>query len=399
MYDLVVSDARLFPMTDGLVRSEHHAFAVRDGRIVAFDPPASASSRVRHDAAGACVLPGFIDCHTHALYAGDRMAEHAERLRGATYAEIAARGGGIQTTVRAVRAASAAELVRETRTRLAALASEGVTTVEVKSGYGLDLETELKMLQAIAALRGDPDVSVDLVATFLALHALPKGSAREAFVDDVIERWLPAVAATGLASAVDAYVEHIAFTADDLERLSAAARSHGLGLRAHTDQLSNQGGTARAAKLGALSCDHLEHAGPADIAALAASGTVAVLLPFAYYFLRDTQPPPVAQLRAAGVPMAVATDLNPGTSPCASLLTALHMATVLFGLSAEEALLGATRNAARALGLGDRGTLSLGQRADFAVWDLPGPEHLVYQMGGLRPTARFLLGVQKGEPE
>jgi imidazolonepropionase len=238
---------------------------------------------------------------------------------------------------------------------------------------------------------------VDVVATFLALHALPKGADRAAFVAEAIERWLPAVAAAGLARAVDIYVEHIAFSTDDLARLAAAARAHGLALRAHTDQLSNLGGTARAAGLGALSCDHLEHTSEADVAAMAQHGTVAVLLPFAYYFLRDTQPPPVAALRRAGVPMAVATDLNPGTSPCCSLLTALHLATVLFGLTAEEALLGATRHAAAALGLRDRGTLALGQRADFTVWDLSGPEHLVYQMGGLRPTARYLLGRQQGE--
>jgi imidazolonepropionase len=397
MYDLVVSNARLYPMDDGLVRSPHSGFAVRDGCIAAFDPPAATPARARHDAGGGCVLPGFIDCHTHALYVGDRMAEHGERLRGATYAEIAARGGGIQTTVRAVRAASEAELVHATWARLAALAREGVTTVEIKSGYGLDLETELKMLRAIAALRADPAAPVDVVATFLALHAVPQGADRTAFVTDAVERWLPAVAAASLARAVDVYVEHIAFSNDDLTRLAAAARSHGLALRAHTDQLSNLGGTARAAALGALSCDHLEHAGPADVAAMAAAGTVAVLLPFAYYFLRDTQPPPVAALRAAGVPIAVATDLNPGTSPCCSLLTALHLGTVLFGLTAEEALLGATRNAARALGLADRGTLSVGQRADFTVWDLSGPEHLVYQMGGLRPTARFLFGEPQGD--
>ena len=391
----MVSNARLFPMTDGLASSVHRAFAVRDGRIAAFDPPETAPTRARHDAAGGVVLPGFVDCHTHALYAGDRMAEHAERLRGATYAEIAARGGGIQTTVRAVRAASEAELISATRARLAALAAEGVTTVEIKSGYGLDLETELKMLRAIATLRADGPV--DVQATFLALHALPKGDDRAAFVTDAVERWLPAVASAGLATAVDIYVEHIAFSPDDLTRLAAAARHHGLALRAHTDQLSNLGATARAAKLGARSCDHLEHASETDVAAMAEHGTIAVLLPFAYYFLRDTHAPPVAALRRAGVPMAVATDLNPGTSPCCSLLTAMHLATVLFGLTAEEALLGATREAARALGLADRGTLALGQRADFTVWDLPSPEHLVYYMGGLRPVARFLLGVQKGE--
>lgn len=398
MYDLVVRNARIHDLAVGLAPSPAVAgctsFAVHDGRIVAFAPPADAVTRSTLDARGACVLPGFIDCHTHALYAGDRMAEHAERLRGASYAEIAARGGGIRTTVAAVRAASEPELVEQTLPRLAALLAEGVTTVEIKSGYGLDLATELKQLRAIARLRTHTRQAIE--PTFLGLHAVPqldgKGTDRTRFVAAVVDEWLPEVAATGLARTVDIYVEHLAFGVADLERLAAAAARLGLKLRAHTDQLSNLGGTKRAAELGALSCDHLEHTGSADIAALAAHGTVAVLLPFAWYFLRDTHLPPVAALRAARVPMAVATDLNPGTSPCASLLTALHMATVSFGLSAEEALLGATREAARALGLADRGTLSVGQRADFNLWAVPGPEFLVYQAGGLKPVATYIEG-------
>jgi len=394
MYDLVVRNARLHDLGHGLAPSPAlascSAFAVRDGRIAEFDPPADAPTRETLDARGACVLPGFIDCHTHALYAGDRMAEHAERLRGASYAEIAARGGGIRTTVAAVRAASEADLVEQTLPRLAALLAEGVTTVEIKSGYGLDLATELKQLRAIAALRARTRMGIE--PTFLGLHALPAGADRAGFVAAVVDGWLPEVAALGLARTVDVYVEHLAFELADLERLAAAAARHRLNLRTHTDQLSNLGGTRRAAALGALSCDHLEHSDAADVAALANHGTVAVLLPFAWYFLRDTRLPPVAALRAARVPMAVATDLNPGTSPCASLLTALHMATVSFGLTAEEALLGATREAARALGLADRGTLGLGLRADFNLWAVPAPEFLVYQAGGHRPVATYIEG-------
>lgn len=390
MYDLVVRNARIHAMADGLAAERHDAFAVRGGRVVAFDPPFEVAAHATLDARGALCLPGFIDCHTHALYAGDRMAEHAERLAGASYAEIAARGGGIQSTVRAVRAATEHELVAETRPRLAALLAEGVTTVEVKSGYGLDLATEVKQLRAIHALRNHTRQWLE--PTFLALHALPQGRERAAFVDEVIEEWLPAVAEEGLARTVDVYVEHLAFGVADLERLAVAAFGRDLKLRAHTDQLSNLGGTLRAAQLRALSCDHLEHTRGADVAAMAEHGTVAVLLPFAWYFLRDGHRPPVAELRAAGVPMAVATDLNPGTSPCASLLTALHMATVSFGLTAEEALLGATREAARALGLTDRGTLAIGQRADFTLWDIPGPEFLVYQCGGVKPVATYIEG-------
>jgi imidazolonepropionase len=390
MYDLVVRNARIHTMADGLAASSHSAFAVRGGRVAAFDPPFETAARATLDARGALVLPGFVDCHTHALYAGDRMAEHAERLAGATYAEIAARGGGIRTTVRAVREASEHELVEQTLPRLAALLAEGVTTVEVKSGYGLDLASEVKQLRAIHKLRNRTRQWIE--PTFLGLHALPHGADRARFVDEVVEEWLPAVADDRLAATVDVYVEHIAFSVADLERYAVAAHGRGLKLRAHTDQLSNLGGTLRAAQLRALSCDHLEHARGADVAAMAEHGTVAVLLPFAYYFLRDTHLPPVAALRRAGVPMAVATDLNPGTSPCASLLTALHMATVTFGLTAEEALLGATVHAARALGLADRGTLAAGQRADFTLWDVPGPEFLVYQSGGVKPVATYIEG-------
>jgi imidazolonepropionase len=337
------------------------------------------------------VLPGFIDCHTHALYAGNRMTEHVRKLEGESYESIARSGGGIRTTVAAVRAASIDELVEQTLPRIHALAREGVTCVEIKSGYGLALEQELKMLRAIRALA--QHVPVSIVPTFLGAHAVPADSKRGAYMEDVLERMLPAVAREGLAALADIFVERIAFDGGDLRRLAARAQTLGLGLHAHTEQLSALGGTALAAGLGALACSHLEHCTERDVEALAEHGTVAVLLPGAFYFLRETHKPPVAKLRELGVPMAVATDLNPGTSPIASLLTALHMSCVFFGLTPAEALLGATAHAARALGLqGERGRLALGLRADFTVWDVPAPEFLVYQLGGVFPRAVFVGG-------
>lgn len=391
MFDLLVKNARLHTLESGTGRVPQRSFAVRDGRIAALGPPPDAPARSVLDAQDQLVLPGFIDCHTHAVHAGDRMAEHAERLRGVSYAEIARRGGGIATTVAAVRAASESDLVAESLPRLRALVREGVTTIEVKSGYGLDLDSELKLLRAIG--RASQALRVELVPTFLGLHAVPRGVERARFVTEVIERHLPAVAATGLARAADIFVEHIAFDTNDMVRYFDAARSHGLAVKAHTDQLSNLGATTRAAELGALSCDHLEHTHEDDVRAMAAHGTVAVLLPGAFYFLRDTQLPPIAAFRQHGVPLAVATDLNPGSSPVASLLTAMHMATTLFGLTAEEALLGVTRHAARALGRRDIGHLAVGARADFTLWDLPGPEALVYQLGGLAPSSVHHRGV------
>jgi imidazolonepropionase len=390
MFDLVVQNARLHTLASGLGRAPQRSFAVRDGHIAALDPPADAKSRAVLDARDQLVLPGFIDCHTHAVYTGDRMAEHAERLRGVSYAEIARRGGGIATTVGAVREASVETLVRESLPRLRALLREGVTTVEVKSGYGLELEAELRQLRAVARVRAE--LRMELVPTFLGLHAVPGGMAREDFVHEVVEHILPAVATEGLATSVDVFVESIGFTVADMERLFAAARRLGLAVKAHTDQLSNLGATRRAAELGALSCDHLEYSTEDDARAMGEHGTVAVLLPGAFYFLRETKLPPIDAFRRHGVPMAVATDLNPGSAPVASLLTAMHMATVLFGLSAEEAVLGATREAARALGRRDLGTLAVGNRADFTLWDLPGPEALVYQLGGVLPTAVYHRG-------
>ncbi|NNF52747.1 MAG: imidazolonepropionase [Gammaproteobacteria bacterium] len=381
---------------DALV-SPAKVMAVRDGRIAALaesrddlDGPAD----VVIDAAGRVLLPGFVDCHTHAVFAGDRSEEHRMRLAGQSYEDIARAGGGIASTVRAVRAASEAALIDASQPRLQALMREGVTSVEIKSGYGLDLANELKLLRATKAL--GERLPLDISATFLGAHAVPHDRSKSEYLGEVIEIMLPEVAREKLASAADIYVENIAFDNDDLLRLAAAADKAGLRLRAHTDQLSNMGGTALAASLGALSCDHLEFSNTDDVAAMARHGTIAVLLPGAFYFLRESKKPPIAALRAARVPMAVASDLNPGTSPVASLLTCLHFATTLFGLSSDEGLLGITINAARAMGRGaEVGSLEIGKSANFCIWDIPSPDYLCYQLGGLTPAARFFQGQQQ----
>jgi len=393
VFDLVVHNARIHSFSAG-IGADAHSIAVKDGRIAAIDPPDTASAARRIDAKGRVLMPGFVDCHTHTVFAGERMAEHALKLKGATYEEIARAGGGIVSTVAAIRDASVEQLVDESLPRLNALAAEGVTTVEIKSGYGLSTELELRMLRAIAALREKSNVS--LVATFLGAHTVPKDRSKNEYLDEVLEQMLPAVAEERLADAVDIFVENIAFDVDDMKRLFDRARSLGLKLKAHTDQLSNMGATKIAAEYGALSCDHLEHANEDDIRAMAANHCVAVLLPGAFYFIRETRKPPVDLLRRHAVPIAIATDLNPGSSPVASILAAMHMSCIFFGLTAEEALLGATVNGARALGLMDRGALDIGKRADFTLWDIPAPEFLVYQLGGLRPAAICIQGHIQG---
>jgi imidazolonepropionase len=378
------------------------AVAVAGERIAWTGPssalPPGASAAVTWSVGGRVLTPGLVDCHTHLLFGGDRSGEWEQRLAGAGYEAIAAAGGGIAATMRATRAASDDELLDGAATRAATLAAGGVTTVEVKSGYGLDLDTELRMLRL--ARRLPERVPVDVVTTFLGAHAVPPEFAGDAdgYVGYVCDEVLPAVAAEGLADAVDGFCERMAFTAGQIDRVLAAAARLGLPVKLHADQLSDAGGAALAARHGALSADHLEHASPDGIAALAASGTVAVLLPGAAYVLRDDAAPPVEALRRAGVPMAVATDCNPGTSPLVSLPLAMHLACTRFGLTVAEAIAGATTHAARALGLaGEVGTIAAGARADLVVWDADRPAQLVYWVG-LEPVAavlkrgRFVVG-------
>ena len=380
--DRLWTNARLATMTgDGLGVIEDGAVASRDGRIIYAGPSADAPQAAETiDCTGRWITPGLIDCHTHLIHAGTRANEWAQRLEGATYEEIARAGGGILSTMRATRAASEAELVEIALPRLDALLAEGVTTVEVKSGYGLTIEDELKMLRAARSL-GDVR-HVRVTPTLLGAHALPPEYAGRAddYVDLVCERMIPA--AIGLADAVDAYCEGIGFTREQSARVLAAARQAGLSVKLHAEQLSALNGASLAARHGALSADHLEYADEADVQAMAASGTVAVLLPGAYYFMRETQLPPVDLFRARGVPIAIATDCNPGTSPTTSLLLMLNMAATLFRLTASEALRGVTANAANALGLsGEIGTLEPGKACDLAIWDITNPAELVYRIG------------------
>ena len=367
------------------------AIAIRGGRIAWVGPrdqlqATSWSAPVVTDARGLWITPGLIECHTHLVYAGDRSNEFAARLRGATYEEIARAGGGIVATMRATRAASEAELLAQSLPRARALASEGVTTLEVKSGYGLDLASEMKMLRV--AKRLGEELGIDVVKTFLGAHALPPEFAnrQEDYVRHVCDDMLPAVTAERLADAVDVFCERIAFTREQTERVFERARSLGLSLRLHADQLSDGSGGEIAARYAARSADHLEYVSDASLQLMARSGVVAGLLPGAFYFLRETRLPPIEKMRALGVQMAVSTDCNPGTSPIASLLLAMNMACVLFRMTAVEVLRGVTVNAARALGLGeDRGMLRVGMRADLAVWKLRHPEQLCAEVGTHRP--------------
>ncbi|WP_299323417.1 imidazolonepropionase [Parasphingopyxis sp.] len=386
--DTIWTDARLATMTQGmsgLDEIEDGMVAADGGRIVyagsvADAPALEAAETVTCD--GRWITPGLIDCHTHLVYAGNRAAEFEQRLAGADYEDIAKAGGGILSTVRATRAASREQLVADSRPRLADLVAEGVTTVEIKSGYGLTLADESKQLEAARALGEAMDCRV--ATTFLGMHSLPPE-----FTDDtdgyaahVCEEMLPAIAEAGLADAVDIFCETIGFTAAQTQRLFEASTALGLPVKIHAEQLSDSGGAALAAGFDALSADHLEYAGETAVAAMAESGTAAVLLPGAFYFLRETKLPPVELLRAHGVPISVATDCNPGTSPLTSLLLTMNMAATLFRLTVEECLTGVTRNAAGALGLSDEiGTLEAGKACDLAIWDVERPAELVYAIG------------------
>ncbi len=360
------------------------------GPRMALPPELAAQCTQTHDASGALITPGLIDCHTHLVYGGDRAQEFEQRLNGARYEDIARAGGGIVSTVRATRESTEASLAAQSRARLVQLVAQGVTTVEIKSGYGLALEPERKCLRVARALgQGLP---VQVRTTFLGAHAVPPEFAghTDNYLDEVL-RMLPLLHAEGLVDAVDAFCERIAFSPAQTQRLFEAARALGLPVKLHAEQLSDSGGAQLAAGFGALSCDHLEWLGADGAAAMARAGTVAVLLPGAFYFLRETRLPPVALLREHGVAMAVSTDCNPGTSPCTSLLLMLNMACTLFRLTPEEALAGVTRHAARALGQHDRGQLAAGLRADFVLWQARHPAELSYAMGS-NPRLQTVFG-------
>lgn len=353
------------------------------------DCPQPFLSAPRTSFAGRLVTPGLLDCHTHIVHGGHRAREFEMRLEGASYEEVARAGGGIVSTVSATRGASEQDLLAAARTRAEALIGEGVSVIEVKSGYGLDLETELKMLRVARAL-GDV-VPVRIVTSFLGAHAVPKGMEADAYITDICIPTLQAAHREGLVDAVDGFCEGIAFSPDQIERVFEAARSLGLPVKLHAEQLSHLGGTALAARYGALSADHVEYATQADAALLAEAGSVAVLLPGAFYTLHEEQKPPVQAFRDHKVPMAVATDWNPGSSPMGSLLLAMNMACTLFGLTPAEALAGTTRNAARALGLADCGQIAPGLRADLAIWDVEEPAELAYRIG-VNPLHRGIIG-------
>ena len=393
---MLLTHATLATMNGGYGLIPDAAVAL-DGHRIAWvgpmsDLPAAYRSLQALDCAGQLVTPGLIDCHTHAVYAGHRAVEFELRLKGASYEEIARAGGGILSTVTATRAASEDDLFAKALPRIDQLIASGATTIEVKSGYGLTIPDELKMLRV--ARRSAQARPVTVQTTHLAAHAIPpdyKGRAT-AYIAEVALPSLRQAHAEGLVDAVDAFCEGIAFSVDDLRPLFAEARALGLPVKLHAEQLSDLGGAAYAASHGALSADHLEYL-PADgIAAMARAGTVAVILPGAFYTLRESQLPPIAALRAAGVPMAVATDLNPGSSPLASLTLAMNMACTLFRLTPEEALLGATVHAARALGLTDRGRIAPGLRADLCLWDADHPAELAYRIGATPLHTRIFGG-------
>ena len=385
-FDTIWLDARLAtlaPGRPGLGLIEKGAVAARDGRIAFAGPMAelpsgwNAAQKISLD--GRWITPGLIDCHTHLVYAGDRAHEFELRLAGASYEEIARAGGGIVSTVKATRTASEDELVADSLPRLDALIAEGVTMIEIKSGYGLDRENETKQLRAARRLGHERDV--DVVTTFLGAHALPpEATDKDKFIDGVIAMILP-LAQEKLADAVDAFCEDIAFSPAQTARVFAAARAAGLPVKLHADQLSNLHGARLAAEHGALSADHLEYTDEDGAAAMARAGTVAVLLPGAFYVLREKQLPPVDAFRKHNVPLALATDSNPGTSPVTSLLLTMNMAATLFRLTVDECLAGVTRNAARALGRSDIGTLEPGKWCDLAIWDIERPAELVYRIG------------------
>ncbi|MCD4748773.1 MAG: imidazolonepropionase [Thermoanaerobaculales bacterium] len=405
MWDTLWLEVNLATMTSGgppFGEILDGAVGIEGGRLAFVGPcdrlpgePGGLAKEVR-EGRGCWMTPGLIDCHTHLVYGGNRAGEFEKRLRGVSYEEIARAGGGILSTVKATRTADEAELLMSAEERLADLRSEGVTTVEIKSGYGLNLETELKMLRVARRLSERAEVTVK--TTLLGAHALPPEffGRPDAYIDLICDEMIPAAADLNLADAVDAFCENIGFSVQQVERVFQAAGNRNLPVKLHAEQLSDQGGAALAARYGALSADHLEYVSEAGVRAMAEAGTLAVLLPGAFHMLQEKQKPPVALFRRHGVPIALSTDCNPGSSPVTSLLLMLNMACVLFGLTVEEALAGVTREAARALGM-DRshGTLEVGKVADLVLWEIEGPADLAYRLGAspCREVARNGLTV------
>jgi imidazolonepropionase len=390
---MILHNAVLATMEGGYGLIDHGAVVLDGPRILWAGPQSDLTADgKRHDLGGRLVTPALIDCHTHTVFGGERAREFEMRLNGASYEEVAKAGGGIVSTVAATRAASEDALLAQALPRIDQMRAEGVATVEIKSGYGLDIETEIRMLRVARRIGKARDITV--LASFLGAHAIPpeyKGRAD----DYIAEQAIPALQvahAEGLVDAVDGFCEGIAFSPDQIERVFAEARALGLPVKLHAEQLSNLGGAALAARYGALSADHLEYLDEAGVQAMAKAGTVAVILPGAFYTLRETQAPPIAAFRAAGVPMAVATDCNPGSAPMTSLTLAMNMACTLFRMTPEEALLGTTAQAARALGLADRGRIAPGLRADLAIWDAAHPAELAYRIGATPLHARIVGG-------
>ena len=398
--DLLLRNVRIVTCTDDVCAITPPAFVAIFGGLIAglgpmtqLDPDAAVVKEI--DGEGALLTPGFIDCHTHLVHAGHRAREFEMRLHGASYEEIARAGGGIVSTVRQTREAVPSDLMAQSARRLAELMAHGVTTVEIKSGYGLSLKDEMKCLKVARDL--GQRMPVNVRTTLLAAHAVPPEFAGRAdeYISHVTQHMVPEAARMHLADAVDAFCETIAFDLLQTRRVFQAARQHGLPVKLHADQLSNMGGAALAAEFGALSADHLEHVDEAGVMAMAKAGTVAVMLPGAYYFLRDTHVPPIELFRRHGVPMAVATDCNPGSSPTTHLPLMMNMACTLFRMTPAEALLGVTRHAASALGLLDsRGTIELAKAADLCLWDVDHPAELAYAIGASPLRARFHNGRQ-----
>lgn len=405
--DLLITNVRLASMQDNgnpYGQIDDAAVAIKDGTIVSVgaekDCPFSSNKKLNGNinnenvinGQGKWLTPGLIDCHTHLVYGGDRATEFEQRLQGVSYADISKAGGGIKSTVKATREASFDNLLASAIKRSKRLLEEGVTTIEIKSGYGLDLDTELKMLEVAKTVSEQLPLHVE--STFLGAHALPIEYQDKAddYIDFVCNTVMPVVAKKRLASCVDVFCESIGFTTEQTRKVFETAKNHGLNVKGHVEQLTDQKGALLAAEFDALSVDHIEYLAEEDIPAIKQAGSVAVLLPGAFYYLNETQKPPIEALRHNNVPMAVATDLNPGSSPVASLLTAMNMASVLFGLTPEEALRGATINGAKALGLKGKGVIAQGMDADLCLWDIQHPSELVYAMNQHRPDTILIGG-------